>query len=367
MTTHSRKRRVTQASLLCALLISSSGLGREPAGSDVDEGVTIPHPTTILLRASAVHRELGLRPEQTNAVQAAVDEVDQPLWRLRDLPAEERNEPARRLLTQLDGAIATVLSGRQRTRLRRLLLQARGIRALVEPDVTDQVRLSIGQVERMREIITTLAQNLALLQKDGVTPSDMVQVRRLQDQAERNALALLDDRQRRLLATLVGRSFDFSQMRQVACRAPELRGVDAWINSDPVTLASLRGSVVVVHFYAFGCINCVRNLPHYVAWQKRFASWPVRIVGIHRPETQAERVIEAVREKATEAGMTHPIAVDNGSQNWDAWANRVWPSVYLIDKQGFVRYWWYGELNWQGAQGERYMRARIEELLREDN
>ena len=367
MKTHRRKQRIVHASFLCALFVSSVGLAQEPAGSDVDVGVTIPHPRTILLRAAAVHRELRLRPEQISAVQAAVDEVDQPLWRLRDVPADERNEPARRLLSQLDGAIDTILSGRQRARVWQLVLQARGIQALIEPEVTDEVKLSIGQVERMREIITTLAQNVALLQKDGISASDMVRVRRLRDQAERNALALLDDRQRRLLATVVGRSFDFSQMRQVACRAPELRGVDAWINSDPMTLASLRGNVVVVHFYTFGCINCIRNLPHYVAWQKHFASRPVRIVGIHRPETQAERVIETVREKATEAGMTHPIAVDNGSQNWDAWANRIWPSVYLIDKQGFIRYWWYGELNWQGARGERYMRARIEELLHEED
>ena len=122
---------------------------------------------------------------------------------------------------------------------------------------------------------------------------------------------------------------------------------------------------IVVHFYCFGCINCVRNLPHYKAWRKDFDPARVQIVGIHRPETEAEYDIEKVRQKAAEAGLTFPIAVDNESANWNAWANRIWPSVYLVDKQGFVRYWWYGELNWQETRGEPWMRSRITELLNE--
>lgn len=72
-----------------------------------------------------------------------------------------------------------------------------------------------------------------------------------------------------------------------------------------------------------------------------------------------------VRRKAVEAGIAYPIAVDNNSANWDAGANRVWPSVYLIDKRGFVRYWWYGQMNWQGVEGEKWMRSRIRQLLAE--
>lgn len=84
---------------------------------------------------------------------------------------------------------------------------------------------------------------------------------------------------------------------------------------------------------------------------------------MHTPETDRERDIEGVRQKAEENKMEYPIVVDNDSKIWNAWANRVWPSVYLIDKKGYVRYWWYGELNWQGAEGDKIMRARIEELL----
>ena len=86
---------------------------------------------------------------------------------------------------------------------------------------------------------------------------------------------------------------------------------------------------------------------------------------MHTPETKVERDLERVRQKVKQNGMAYPVAVDNARASWNAWSNRVWPSVYLIDKKGRVRYWWYGELNWEGAEGEKIMRQRIEELLAE--
>lgn len=76
-------------------------------------------------------------------------------------------------------------------------------------------------------------------------------------------------------------------------------------------------------------------------------------------------MVDSIRRKAKEHGLDFPIAVDTNQKNWQAWSNSIWPSVYLIDKQGHVRYWWYGELNWQGSEGEKYMRERIQELLAE--
>lgn len=89
------------------------------------------------------------------------------------------------------------------------------------------------------------------------------------------------------------------------------------------------------------------------------------MLGIHTPETPGEKNIDKIRQKAKENSLTFPIAVDNNGKNWAAWTNRFWPSTYLIDKQGNVRYWWYGELNWQGAEGEKMLRGRIEQLLNE--
>lgn len=89
------------------------------------------------------------------------------------------------------------------------------------------------------------------------------------------------------------------------------------------------------------------------------------IIGVHTPEVDHERNLDSVRKKVDESKFTFPILVDNDKQNWNAWGNSMWPTVYLVDKQGYVRYWWLGELNWQGAEGEKICRQRIEELLAE--
>jgi hypothetical protein len=109
----------------------------------------------------------------------------------------------------------------------------------------------------------------------------------------------------------------------------------------------------------------VRNYPWYKGWDEDFAKKGLAIIGIHTPESQGERDIDSVKEKVKEAGFNFPVAIDNDNQNWKAWTNHIWPSTYLVDKKGYVRYWWYGELNWQGIEGEKYMRGRIGELLAE--
>jgi len=86
---------------------------------------------------------------------------------------------------------------------------------------------------------------------------------------------------------------------------------------------------------------------------------------VHTPESQGEHDVENVKKKVNEAEFEFPVLIDNQRRNWNAWGNSMWPSVYLIDKHGYVRYWWIGELNWQGAEGEKILRRRIEELLAE--
>jgi peroxiredoxin len=147
--------------------------------------------------------------------------------------------------------------------------------------------------------------------------------------------------------------------------APEFQGVTQWINSEPLTMAKLRGKIVVVHFWTNGCYNCVNNYPHYRSWQERYAGKDVAIIGIHTPETPGEHDVERIKVQAAKHGLKFPIAVDNDGSNWNAWDNRSWPTVYVIDRRGIVRFTWEGELSFKGAAGEETVRKLIDELLLE--
>jgi thiol-disulfide isomerase/thioredoxin len=148
--------------------------------------------------------------------------------------------------------------------------------------------------------------------------------------------------------------------------APELTG-DSWINlpkGSTLSLASRKGKVTIVHFWTFGCINCKRNLPAYDRWWNRLAGNGVVVIGIHTPETEAERDPANVAKKVKELGIAYPVLLDPDRQNWNRWQQRIWPAIYLIDKQGRVRYLWEGELEYQNAGGEAKMNRLIAELLR---
>ncbi len=148
--------------------------------------------------------------------------------------------------------------------------------------------------------------------------------------------------------------------------APELAGITSWINAEPLKLADLKGKVVVLHFWTHGCINCIHNYPHMKAWHEQFSDKGAIVLGIHTPEFDMEMSLDRIKKKVKDNELKFPIAIDNQGKTWAAWENRWWPSVYLIDKKGVVRYGWAGELNSKNVQGERAMRTKIEELLREE-
>jgi peroxiredoxin len=285
---------------------------------------------------------------------------------MRDLPPQQQTEAAAPLLRKLTEATSHILLPQQLERLNQIILQTQGIRAVLMPSVADRLNLTVAQQSGISQIVETLDRKLRQRNRAGSLTRNSPAATGLRLDAELQISGLLRPSQNRLLRRLMGPPFDLKTVPQVACRAPEIRGIEEWINSEPKTLAGMRGKVVALHFYAAGCINCIRNLPHYNKWYETFAGDRFAVIGIHTPETQREHVVENVRSKAEQAEMQYPVAVDNKKETWNAWGNHVWPAVYLIDKRGFVRYWWYGELNWQQTEGEKWMRRRIEELLTED-
>ncbi len=126
--------------------------------------------------------------------------------------------------------------------------------------------------------------------------------------------------------------------------APELIGLTNWINSNPITsMNELRGKVVLVDFWTYSCINCIRTLPYLQTWHERYNNEGLVILGIHAPEFQFEKKIENVQKAVLEFGLTYPVVQDNDFELWRAYKNQYWPAKYLIDQNGIVRYTHFGE------------------------
>jgi thiol-disulfide isomerase/thioredoxin len=125
--------------------------------------------------------------------------------------------------------------------------------------------------------------------------------------------------------------------------APEFQGVELWLNSEPLTLEQLRGKVVVIDFWTYSCVNCLRTLPFLDRWYETYRDEGLVIVGVHSPEFAFERVPDNVRDAVADLGVDWPVALDNEFGTWNAWGNRYWPAKYLVDRRGHVRFAHFGE------------------------
>ncbi len=127
--------------------------------------------------------------------------------------------------------------------------------------------------------------------------------------------------------------------------APEFTGLQDWINSNPKKLADYKGKVVLVDFWTYSCINCIRTQPYLKDWYETYKDSGLEIIGVHAPEFAFERNPKNVENAAKKAGLTYPIALDNNFSTWNAYENQYWPASYLIDKDGKVR-------RYHGGEGE---------------
>lgn len=140
---------------------------------------------------------------------------------------------------------------------------------------------------------------------------------------------------------------------------PELNGAVEWLNSPPLTRASLRGKVVLVDFWTYSCINCLRALPYLEAWAQKYGKHGLIVIGVHSPEFAFEKIPDNVKRAVHDLGVTYPVALDNNLAIWQAFNNEYWPAHYFIDAQGRIRYHHFGEGEY--GQSEHV----IQELLHE--
>ena len=137
----------------------------------------------------------------------------------------------------------------------------------------------------------------------------------------------------------VGLSIDKSQFK----KAPEFTGITSYINTNATKLSDLKGKVVLVDFWTYSCINCIRTLPYLVDWNHRYSDKGLVIVGVHSPEFEFEKNIDNVKQAVTRFGIKYPVLLDNDHGTWNAFQNSYWPRKYLVDSDGYIRYDHIGE------------------------
>jgi peroxiredoxin len=359
-----------QLALLATILIALAQTcgAAEPVG-----GTPLTDPTILLLRDDAVRNTLAVTPDERKKIDELFYKHNRALLAIRDVGPTGADATARPALAEVREGIAKILTEPQRVRLQGLVMQAQGYDHLSRDDIAAALKLSDAQRKKLAEIAAdfrTKSQTLRTAGKNRTPQELQADLNKLQAARQKQIVALLESDQLQLWSQLLGEPFDFSKVGTGPALAPEFADIEfkdknTWLNSAPLTLESLRGRVVVVHFFAFHCYNCKNNYPWYREWQEAFADQDVTIIGIHTPEVPAEEDNAALRASLDEHGLKFPVAVDKKKTMWTAWSNNIWPAVYLIDKRGRLRFWWYGELDWQGAGNQRVARSQIELLLKE--
>jgi len=140
---------------------------------------------------------------------------------------------------------------------------------------------------------------------------------------------------------------------------PDLSGAGNWLNGEPLNLQQLRGKVVLVNFWTYSCINCLRTLPHVRAWAQKYSDKGLVVIGVHTPEFAFEKDTGNVQKALKRLGITYPVAQDNDFAVWRAFQNQYWPALYFIDAQGRVRHHQFGEGD--ESRSEQVIRALLRE------
>ena len=354
---------------LIVLLLTAAANAAQPESVSKEFRSLVPRQILPLLHTPEIHQELKFSKTQIAELESLFWEIDGSWFQSRNLPTEKQLPILDSLDQRVHKWLADKTTNEQRERLLQIELQAQNVRMLLREDLTDQLKLESSQQNRFAELARATTTAQAALQKalsQGESSDDLQSKATAAAKAEQDAVKkLLKPEQQKRLAQLIGEPFELSKLNRIYPMAPEFVRVTSWVNSKPLTLKELRGKVVLVHFYAFQCHNCHANSEIYRRWHDQLRSKGVEVVGIQTPETSQERDPAAVKSAAAERKLEFPILVDLESKNWAAWGNTMWPTVYVIDKNGYIRHWWQGELNWKGATADKTIENVVEQLLAE--
>ncbi len=133
-------------------------------------------------------------------------------------------------------------------------------------------------------------------------------------------------------------------------KAPELASITAWLNSEPLTIEQLKGKVVLIDFWTYSCINCLRTLPYLKDWDDKYRDDGLVIIGVHAPEFPFEKKLSNVEKAVVDLGLKYPIALDNDFATWNNYNNSYWPAKYFIDRDGYIRHHHFGEGEYEESE-----------------
>jgi len=334
-----------------------------------DVAALIPQRLLQLVHAPEVQGELELSADHLESLENLLVDVDAAWLPSRNLPPAKQREVMIGFEKRVRDWAAENLSKRQVQRLHQIERQAQGVRMMLGNDLAKELGLTPEQIKGFwdRARTTEAAREAYQAASESGRATDALEAHATETvAAEQRALEkALTSKQHAALWKSLGKPFETASLTRIYPLAPEIVPVDSWINSKPLTLASLHGKVVVVHFYAFQCHNCHANFAIYRRWHDTLTKKGVVVLGIQTPETPSERDPALVQAAATDRNLDFPILVDLDGKNWAAWGNTMWPCVYVVDKNGYLRAWWMGELNWKGATGDKVIEEAIDAALAE--
>ncbi len=235
-------------------------------------------------------------------------------------------------------AIALLVSGRVFADLKRSL------------GISERLRQALGAAVLAGVAVITLGLDTGLLAQLSYASTSVF---------EQAVLDRLHDKSEIEMPAVVDQTRPFRSRLPIEAGATSLNGVVGWLNSPPLTIEDLRGKVVLVDFWTYSCINCIRTVPYVRARAEKYKDQGLVVIGVHAPEFAFEKKIENVKKAINDLKIGYPVAIDNDYNVWRAFENSYWPAQYLIDAKGQIRYHHFGEGNYRQTE------HAIRDLLRE--
>lgn len=326
---------------------------------------SVPQNLLKLVHAPEVQKELKLEGDSLDSFLSELAKIDGPWWRVRIRPQDEQRKVIAKQEQALIDLLEKHVSPKKMERLQQIELQSQGTRIFARPDVVKTLNLTKSQSSKVEDLYTATDNAAKKLAEAKGQDKKLISELKSATEAEAKGIAdMLTGPQKNAFGKMMGAAFDTMKLTRIYPLAPELVDSGFWSGS-PTKLSDHRGKVVLLHFYAFQCHNCVANFKHYNRWHDQLTKRGVSVIGIQTPETPAERDVGQVLKAAKDKGFAFPVLVDVKNSNWDAWSNTMWPTVYVIDKNGYIRFWHQGELNWEGATVDKTIEKLVDDLLDE--